>query len=82
MPEATIAAGYFLGSHVYAVDTQAQATYNHANLSNNILIGEDYTAAYESILSTSCPGGAIDVFDPVYGQVADQFVPYSLTRSP
>jgi iron complex outermembrane recepter protein len=75
-------AGYFLGSHVYAVDTQAQATYNHANLSNNILIGEDYSAAYESILSTSGPGGAIDVFDPVYGQVADQFVPYSLTRSP
>jgi iron complex outermembrane recepter protein len=36
-------AGYFLGSHVYAVDTQAQATYNHANLSNNILIGEDYS---------------------------------------
>jgi iron complex outermembrane recepter protein len=76
------AAGYFLASHVYAVDTQAQATFNHANLSNTILIGEDYSAAYESILSTSGPGGSIDVFHPVYGQVVDDYLPYSLTRSP
>jgi iron complex outermembrane receptor protein len=75
-------AGYFLASHVYAVDTQLQAAFNHANLSNTILLGEDYSAAYESILSTSGPGGSINVFHPVYGQAADNFAPYSLTRSP
>jgi iron complex outermembrane recepter protein len=76
------AAGYGLSSHVYAADTQAQATLNRRSVSNSILIGEDYSAAYESILSTSGPGGSIDVFHPIYGQVADHYVPYSQTRSP
>jgi iron complex outermembrane recepter protein len=75
-------AGYFLGSHVYAVDTQAQATYNHANLSNNILIGEDYSAAYESILSTSGPGGAIDVFDPSMVRLPTNSFPIRLPVRP
>jgi iron complex outermembrane receptor protein len=76
------AAGYGLASHVYAVDTQAEATFRSHDISNNILIGEDYSAAYESILSTSGPGGSIDVFQPVYGQVVDDYIPYSQTRSP
>lgn len=76
------AAGYLMSSHIYSTDTQAEAAFNTGNISHTILIGEDYSNAYEQILSSSGDGGVIDVFHPEYRKVATSYVPYSWPHSP
>jgi iron complex outermembrane receptor protein len=76
------ASGYLMSSHLYSTDTQAEAVFDTGNIAHTLLIGEDYSNAYEQILSSAGDGGVIDVFHPVYGAVTTNYVPYSWPHSP
>jgi iron complex outermembrane receptor protein len=76
------ASAYLMSSHIYSTDTQAEAVFHTGSVSHNVLVGEDYSNAYEQILSSSGDGGVIDVFHPVYGKTVTDYVPYSWPHSP